>query len=161
VVVEKNLPVGFASTHEQRQAGRTQGHARKPQLGAQQREAQRPGEGVGEAFTLGAWMDGAMRRKEANPTAGPADRPPRAPERTGARSTPSTTRAKLPSWAIYRRHRRMAAHFNTCSRQLLTTNAPSTCQSSAARCLHQRPCRGGGHGRVVEASDICILTFIS
>jgi len=50
----KNLPVGFASTHEQRQAGRTQGHARKPQLEAQQSEVHRTGEDVGEAFILGA-----------------------------------------------------------------------------------------------------------
>ena len=50
----KNLPVGFASTHEQRKPGRAQGHGRKPQLEAQQSEVQRPGEDVGEAFTLGA-----------------------------------------------------------------------------------------------------------
>ena len=34
----RNLPVGFASTHEQRQPGRTQGHDRKPQLEAQRRD---------------------------------------------------------------------------------------------------------------------------
>ena len=38
VVVEENLPVGFASTHGLRQPGRTQGHAHKPQLEAQRRD---------------------------------------------------------------------------------------------------------------------------
>ena len=46
-VVVGNLPVGFASTHEQRKPGRTQGHGRKPQLEAEQSEVQRPGEDRG------------------------------------------------------------------------------------------------------------------
>ena len=46
----RNLPVGFASTHEQRKLGRTQGHDRKPQLEAEQREAQRPGEDRGRSL---------------------------------------------------------------------------------------------------------------
>ena len=37
-VVVGNLPVGFASTHEQRKPGRTQGHDHKPQLEAQRRD---------------------------------------------------------------------------------------------------------------------------
>ena len=38
--------------------GGTQGHGRKPQLEAKQSGVQRPGEDVGEAFTLGGldWM---------------------------------------------------------------------------------------------------------
>ena len=54
----ENLPVGFASTHEQRQPGRTQGHDHKPQLEAQQREVQRPGEDRGrQPSPLGPdWM---------------------------------------------------------------------------------------------------------
>ena len=54
LVVEENLPVGFALTHEQRQPGRTQGHDHKPQLEAEQSDVQRPGEDVGAAFTLEA-----------------------------------------------------------------------------------------------------------
>jgi len=44
----KNLLFGAVPTHEQRQAGRTQGHARKPQLETQQREVHRTGEDVGD-----------------------------------------------------------------------------------------------------------------
>ena len=51
VVVEENLPVGFASKHEQRQPGRTQGHAHKPQLEAQRRDRVRT---WAKAFTLEA-----------------------------------------------------------------------------------------------------------
>ena len=49
-MVVENLPVGFASTHEQRKPGRTQGHGRKPQLEAQQSEVQRPGEDRGRSL---------------------------------------------------------------------------------------------------------------
>ena len=49
-MVVGNLPVGFASTHEQRKPGRTQGHDRKPQLEAQQSEVQRPGEDRGRSL---------------------------------------------------------------------------------------------------------------
>jgi hypothetical protein len=51
VVVERNLPVGFASTHEQRQPGRTHGHAHKPQLEAKRRDRVRT---WAKAFTLEA-----------------------------------------------------------------------------------------------------------
>jgi len=78
-VVVENLPVGFASTHEQRKPGRTQGHDRKPQLEAQQSAAQRPGEDVGAAFNLG--LTGCRYASERGGTTGRSSIPSNRPHR--------------------------------------------------------------------------------
>ena len=122
-VVVGNLPVGFASTQEQRRPGRTQGHNRKPQLEAEQSAAQRPGEDRGrQPSPLGPdWMslcvgkrraDRRISRAEHAPTqAGlpprqrrarsfPAEPSTAAPQRTSTSAAQARSRAQRAGLAV-------------------------------------------------------------